>query len=91
MLKSKKTTHGMQRYYCGVCINSDGVIGGWKDFALEKTLEESDVCLFVLASGIHDDIVMDFSIFRVVIEVSALIRVSRSPSKSGRRSKYPRK
>lgn len=82
----EKTWHAR---YNGIVGNpARGLSGGWKDFVLDNNLEEFDVCMFELASGIHDDIVMDVSIFRVVAEVSPLTRVSRSPSRRGRRSKY---
>lgn len=84
--KKEKTWHA--RYSGIVGSRARGLSGGWKDFAFDNNLEESDVCLFELSSGIHDDIVMDVSIFRVVTEVSPLTRVSRSPSRRGRRSKY---
>ncbi|KAG5543344.1 hypothetical protein RHGRI_016167 [Rhododendron griersonianum] len=64
--KKEKTWHA--RYSGIVGSRARGLSGGWKDFAFDNNLEESDVCLFELSSGIHDDIVMDVSIFRVVTE-----------------------
>ncbi|GFS33162.1 hypothetical protein Acr_00g0026700 [Actinidia rufa] len=46
-----------------------GLTGGWRNFAFENNLEEFDVCLFELAGGATDAIVMDVSIFRVIDEV----------------------
>ncbi|KAI8549802.1 hypothetical protein RHMOL_Rhmol06G0053600 [Rhododendron molle] len=82
----EKTWHAR---YNGIVRNpARGLSGGWKDFVFDNNLEEFDVCMFELASGILDDIVMDVTIFRVVAEISPLTRVSRSPSRRGRRSKY---
>lgn len=54
-----------------------GFSGGWKDFAIENFLEESDVCLFKIASETNiDSVVMDVTIFRVVKEVVAATRLN---------------
>lgn len=81
------------RYFCRASGSSrvGALTNGWKDFAFDNNLEEFDVCLFELASGTHDEILMDVSIFRVVAEVSPLTRVVSSPSKRRGRSKHPRK
>ncbi|KAI8549793.1 hypothetical protein RHMOL_Rhmol06G0053000 [Rhododendron molle] len=89
MKENEKTWHA--KYKCRVGVGaSSGLDGGWNDFVFENNLEESDVCLFELASGTHDGIVMDVSIFRVVAEVSALTRMFCSPTRRGRRRKCPR-
>ncbi|CAA3009363.1 B3 domain-containing REM16-like [Olea europaea subsp. europaea] len=49
--------------------NNGGLYGGWKNFVHDNSLEESDVCLFDLASGPNDSIVLDVQIFRVAEEV----------------------
>ncbi|KAI8549798.1 hypothetical protein RHMOL_Rhmol06G0053300 [Rhododendron molle] len=64
--ENEKTWHA--KYECRFGRGASGLVGGWKDFAFENNLEEFDVCLFELASGTHDRIVMDVSIFRVVAE-----------------------
>lgn len=81
------------RYFCRASGSSrvGALTNGWKDFAFDNNLEEFDVCLFELASGTHDEILMDVSIFRVVAEVSPLTRVVSSPSKRRGGSKHPRK
>ncbi|XP_058220950.1 B3 domain-containing protein REM16-like isoform X1 [Rhododendron vialii] len=91
ILRVKEKENTWHANYYGTVGNSGGLVGGWKDFAVENNLEESDVCLFELASGTHDGIVMDVSIFRVVAEVSVLTLVSRSPSKRGRPTKRGRR
>ncbi|GAB2277662.1 hypothetical protein Dimus_012367 [Dionaea muscipula] len=62
------------RYY-----SSNGRTGGlrtgWKKFALENCLEESDVCLFKPLGRDREGIVMDVSIFRVVPEATPLTPV----------------
>ncbi|KAG5543345.1 hypothetical protein RHGRI_016167 [Rhododendron griersonianum] len=87
--ENEKTWHA--KYECRFGRGASGLVGGWKDFVFENNLEEFDVCLFELASGTHDRIVMDVSIFRVVAEVSALTRVSHSPTKRGRPMKRGRR
>lgn len=60
-----------------------GFSGGWKDFAIENFLEESDVCLFKIASETNiDSVVMDVTIFRVVKEVVAATRLNPSGSRA---------
>ncbi|XP_059635607.1 B3 domain-containing protein REM16-like [Cornus florida] len=68
-----------------------GVLGsGWKDFAIENSLEEFDVCLFDLASEKNEAVVLDVSIFRVVEDIH-LPTILTSPSSRHRRpSKYAR-
>ncbi|XP_021721871.1 B3 domain-containing protein REM16-like [Chenopodium quinoa] len=46
--------------------------GGWKKFALDNFLEESDSCLFVPGGQENKRFVLDVSIFRVVPEVTPL-------------------
>ncbi|GAA0175812.1 hypothetical protein LIER_41981 [Lithospermum erythrorhizon] len=52
-----------KRYTGGV------IIGGWKMFSMDNSLEEGDVCLFNIISNKSDPIVMEVKIFRVVEEV----------------------
>lgn len=49
---------GKEKTWCAkyngrVCNRARGLSGGWKDFAFDNLLK-SDVCVFELASGIHD-------------------------------------
>lgn len=56
-----------------------GLAGGWKNFVIENSLQEFDVCLFKLVSKKTDALVMDVSIFRVgedVIPPSEVPQVS---------------
>ncbi|KAK3015140.1 hypothetical protein RJ639_006290 [Escallonia herrerae] len=66
-----------------------GLASGWKKFAVENFLEESDVCLFELATGTNDALNLDARIFRVVEEVIPPARVTSYPSKGKMSSKYP--
>ncbi|CAI9763677.1 unnamed protein product [Fraxinus pennsylvanica] len=50
--------------------NNGGLDGGWKNFVYDNSLEEFDVCLFDLASGPNDGIVLDVQIFRVAEVIS---------------------
>ncbi|KAG5543346.1 hypothetical protein RHGRI_016167 [Rhododendron griersonianum] len=59
ILRVKEKENTWHANYYGGVGNSGGLVGGWKDFAVENNLEESDVCLFELTSGTHDGIVMD--------------------------------
>ncbi|CAA2989554.1 GDSL esterase lipase EXL3-like [Olea europaea subsp. europaea] len=52
------------KYHCRG--DGGGLKKGWDNFVVHNFLEEFDVCVFHLASGINDDIVLDVSIFRVV-------------------------
>ncbi|XP_048129670.1 B3 domain-containing protein REM16 isoform X1 [Rhodamnia argentea] len=58
---------------------SGGLSSGWKNFALENNLEQSDVCLFELANSIAKNIVLDVTIFRVVEDVVPLTLVTSFP------------
>ncbi|KAK2969396.1 hypothetical protein RJ640_020339 [Escallonia rubra] len=66
-----------------------GLASGWKKFAVENFLEESDVCLFELATGTNDAITLDARIFRIVEEVIPPARVTSYPSKGKKSLKYP--
>ncbi|XP_057974032.1 B3 domain-containing protein REM16-like [Malania oleifera] len=50
-----------------------GLTGGWKHFAVENNLEEFDVCVFELGDQLHNTVVLDVGIFRVVEEMVPLI------------------
>lgn len=58
---------------------SGGLSSGWKNFALENNLEQSDVCLFNLANDIDKNIILDVTIFRVVEDVVPLTLVTSLP------------
>jgi len=62
--------------------NEGGLSGyGWKKFALENFLEESDICLFKPATQEGDsEILMDVEIFRVIPEIVPPSPVGRSTS-----------
>ncbi|KAL0325661.1 UNVERIFIED_CONTAM: B3 domain-containing protein REM16 [Sesamum radiatum] len=64
-----------------------GLTGGWKNFVLENFLEEFDVCLFDIVSGIEDTIIFDVKIFRVVEEVIPPSQVAKETSQgTGKRA-----
>ncbi|KAK4352038.1 hypothetical protein RND71_027556 [Anisodus tanguticus] len=70
----------------------DGLTGGWKNFVLEKFLEEFDVCVFNLTGGEDGAIILDVNIFRVVEEVIPPSRVTPASSSRGRKpNKSPMK
>ncbi|PSS31385.1 B3 domain-containing protein [Actinidia chinensis var. chinensis] len=83
----EKTWHARFNYK----VYGGGLTGGWRNFAFENNLEEFDVCLFELAGGITDAIVMDVSVFRVVDEVTPLTRVTSFSSPRGKQSKRLRR
>lgn len=51
-----------------------GLTVGWKAFALDNCLKESDVCVFKLANNTpkHEPVILDVTIFRVPIAVNVL-------------------
>ncbi|KAK9691691.1 hypothetical protein RND81_09G212400 [Saponaria officinalis] len=68
----EKTWVGMFHNY-GRRGHSGGLATGWKNFALQNNLEDSDVCLFKPASEKDDStLILDVEIFRVVQETTPL-------------------
>jgi hypothetical protein len=63
--------------------NNGGLTGGWKYFALDNNLEEFDVCLFKPAGHLHDILILEMSIFRVVEEITPLTAVHSPGKKRG--------
>ncbi|KAI6688212.1 hypothetical protein NL676_025040 [Syzygium grande] len=63
---------------------SGGLSSGWKNFALENNLEQSDVCLFNLANNIDKNIILDVTIFRVVEDVVPLTLSQQSQTTAGK-------
>ncbi|MCI05066.1 B3 domain-containing protein, partial [Trifolium medium] len=63
--------------------NNGGLTGGWKYFALDNNLEEFDVCLFKPAGHMHDLLILEMSIFRVVEEITPLTAVNSPGKKRG--------
>lgn len=59
-----------------------GFTTGWKKFVIDNSLEESDACLFKLATPKDDpEIIMDVEIFRVIPEIAPASPVGRSTVK----------
>jgi hypothetical protein len=63
--------------------NNGGLTGGWKYFALDNNLEEFDVCLFKPAGHMHELLVLEMSIFRVVEQITPLTAVNSPGKKRG--------
>lgn len=62
-----------------------GLTGGWKHFAVDNNLEESDVCVFNLVDNLHKPFILEVQIFRVVEELTPLDRMD-SGGKQGRKA-----
>ncbi|KAH9615782.1 hypothetical protein KSS87_015158 [Heliosperma pusillum] len=68
----EKTWVTMFHYY-GQRGHSGGLATGWKNFAIQNNLEDSDVCVFKPATNKDDaTLVLDVEIFRVVQEITPL-------------------
>ena len=60
---------------------------GWKYFAVDNNLEESDVCVFEPGGTINGTVVLDVKIFRVIQEFVALTMVSQTSSSAKRKKR----
>ncbi|PKI48666.1 hypothetical protein CRG98_030953 [Punica granatum] len=75
--KTWKTRYNYTSRNCG------GISGGWRSFALDNYLQESDVCLFDLGDSIDGTVVLDVTIFRAIESVIPAVPEASAPPAEG--------
>ncbi|KAE8653983.1 Cytochrome P450 82A3, putative isoform 2 [Hibiscus syriacus] len=68
------------RFYYHRSRKRGGISGGWRKFVNDNNIEEHDVCVFEPANIGSKPIILDVSIFRVLLTTVPLRRVNLPPS-----------